>query len=95
MTKEKAAETTSSWLRSPVFMIGQDDRGRWVVQDQTGLRGGLFVNRDAALRYVRTENGDRPQAVVLISGVFDLDMTGFSGLPQRLSWTAKQARRVA
>jgi hypothetical protein len=25
----------------------------WVVQEQSGNRGGLFVSRDAALRYVR------------------------------------------
>jgi hypothetical protein len=94
MTTEKATETPP-WRRPAVFMIGQDERGRWVVQDQTGLRGGLFVTRDAALRYVRAENSDRGQAVVMISGVFDLDMTGFSALPQQQSWEAKQARRVA
>jgi hypothetical protein len=27
--------------------------GNWVVQEQSGNRGGLFVSRDAALRYVR------------------------------------------
>jgi hypothetical protein len=24
-----------------LFMIGQDGRGNWVVQDQSGIRGGL------------------------------------------------------
>ena len=28
---------------SSVFMIGQDSHGNWVVRDQSGLRGGLFV----------------------------------------------------
>ena len=73
-----------SWLRAPLFMIGQDCRGNWVVQDQRGIRGGLFGNRDAALRFVRSENGERPQAVVMVSGVLELDMRRNPvALPQR------------
>ena len=74
MTQAKQAEPPS-WLRSPLFMMGQDCRGNWVVRDQAGIRGGLFVDRDAALRFVRSENGDRPPAVVMVSGVLELDMT--------------------
>jgi hypothetical protein len=72
MIQEKQAEPPS-WLRPPVFMIGQDRRGNWVVQDQKGIRGGLFVDRAAALRFVRFENGDRPQAVVMVSDGLELD----------------------
>lgn len=60
MTHTEQAEPPS-WFRPPVFVVGQDRRGYWVVQDQQGIRGGLFVNRDAALRFVRSENGYRPQ----------------------------------
>jgi hypothetical protein len=56
------------------FLIGQDHRGNWVVQDQSATRGGLFVNRDAALRFVRDENGDQPPAIVMVAGVLELDM---------------------
>jgi hypothetical protein len=73
MIQARQAEPPS-WLRRPVFLIGQDRRGNWVVQDQKGVRGGLFVDRDAALRFVRFENGDRPQAVVMVSGFLELDM---------------------
>ena len=73
-----------SWLRPPVFMIGRDCRGNWVVQDRKGIRGGLFVDRDAALRFVRLENGDRLRGVVMVSGVLELDMSRKpSALPQR------------
>ena len=74
MTEAKQAEPPS-WLRPPVFMIGQDHHGNWVVQDQKGIAGGLFVTRDAALRYVRSENGYRPRAVVMVSGHLELDMS--------------------
>jgi len=80
MIEAKQAEPPS-WLRPPLFMIGQDDRGNWVVQDQKGTRGGLFVNRDAALRFVRAENGYRPQAVVMISGILELDISRATGTP--------------
>jgi hypothetical protein len=73
MMQEKQAEPPS-WLRPPVFMIGRDRRGNWVVQDQKGVRGGLFVDRAAALRFVRFENGDRPQAVVMVSDGLELDL---------------------
>jgi hypothetical protein len=62
-----------SWLRSPLFMLGQDLRGNWVVQEQKGTRGGLFVDRDAATRFIRAEAGYKPQAVVMVSGILELD----------------------
>jgi hypothetical protein len=74
MMQGKQAEPPS-WLRPPVFMIGQDRRGNWVVQDQKGVRGGLFVDRAAALRFVRFENGDRPQAVVMVSDGLELELS--------------------
>jgi hypothetical protein len=65
-----------SCLQRPVFMVGQDSRGNWVACDQSGACGGLFVNRTEALKFARAENGYRPHAVVLVSGVLDLDMSG-------------------
>jgi len=54
-------------------MLGQDLRGNWVVQEQKGARGGLFVDREAALRFIRAENGYTPQAIVMVSGTLELD----------------------
>jgi hypothetical protein len=72
MIQEKQAEP-SSWLRPPLFMLGQDLRGNWVAQAQSGVRGGLFADRDAALRFIRAETGHRAQAVVMVSGILELD----------------------
>ena len=72
-----------SLLQFPRFKIGQDRRGNWVVQDQAAICGGLFVNRDAALRFIRSENGDRPPAVVMVSGTLELDVSRTPGPPQR------------
>ena len=59
---------------SSLFFIGKNARGNWVVQDQAGARGGLFVDRAQALRFAMFENGHRPQAVVMVPGVMDLDL---------------------
>jgi hypothetical protein len=82
MTKDQQSEPPS-WLRPPVFVMGQDKRGNWVVQDQKGMRGGLFVNREAALRYVRSENGFKSQAVILVSSAIELDMNRNAGAGSR------------
>jgi hypothetical protein len=86
-----------SCLRPPIFMIGQDSHGNWVARDKSGTRGGLFVNRTEALRYIRFENGNRAQAYVTVTGNFELDMTRAQGAaPQRqLSVDAQRERRVA
>lgn len=72
-----------SCLQFPRFMIGQDRRGNWVVQDQAAICGGLFVSRDAALRFVQSENGDRSPAVVVVSGTLELDISRKPAVPQR------------
>jgi hypothetical protein len=59
-----------------LFLIGRNSRGNWVPQDQRGRRGGLFVNRAAALKYALFENGNQPHLVVTIPGNFDLDLSG-------------------
>ena len=61
MKQTQEAEPPSC-LQSQLFMVGQDSHGNWVVQDQSGVCGGLFVDRAEALRFVRFENGNHPQA---------------------------------
>lgn len=79
------------------FFIGKDSRGNWVVQDRRHLRGGLFVNRAEALRFALFENGNRPQAVVMVPGVFELDMSvkASAGHEWQLIALAPGERRVA
>jgi len=62
--------------RTQLFFIGRESRGNWVVQDQQHLRGGLFIYRAEALRFAMFENGHQPEAVVMVPGVFELDLSG-------------------
>ena len=65
-----------SCSRSSLFLVGRNSRGNWVVQDQSGLCGGLFVDRAEALKFARFENGNRTQAVIMVPGILELDMSG-------------------
>ena len=67
--------STRSCANASLFLIGKSSQGHWVVQDQRGLCGGLFVDRTAALRFALFENGNRPQAVIMVPGVLELDMS--------------------
>jgi hypothetical protein len=65
-----------SLSRSSRFFIGTDRRGNWVVRDQAGLCGGLFVNRSEALHFAMLENGRRPQAVIMVPGILEFSIDG-------------------
>jgi hypothetical protein len=67
--------------RLPRFLIGKDSHGRWVAQDQRGLCGGLFLSRAEAIRYAMFESGRRPQAVIMVPGVLEFDMTRIDEAP--------------
>jgi hypothetical protein len=74
MAQSEPPSLRSSSL-SRLFRIGKDSHGHWVVQDQQGLCGGLFVNRAEALKFAMFENGNRPQAVIMVPDVLELDMS--------------------
>jgi hypothetical protein len=74
--KRQDSPSKSLHSKPPLFFIGKDSRGNWVVQDQHHLCGGLFTDRIAALRFALFENGNQPQAVIMVPGVFELDLNG-------------------
>ena len=67
--------------RNNLFMIGRNSRGNWVVRDQAGLHGGLFIDRTEALRFALFENGRRPQAVLMVPGILELDFNQTTRTP--------------
>ena len=40
---------------SSILFVGQDRRGRWLVQDTVGRIEGIFTSRDTALSFARSE----------------------------------------
>jgi hypothetical protein len=72
----KLVEPPSCNAASQIVLIGRNSRGNWVVQEQHGLYGGLFVNRAEAIRYALFENDHHPETIVELSREIELDMAG-------------------
>ena len=51
-------EPPSMGRAKSLFRVGKNSRGNWVVQDQSGLCGGLFVGRAEAVKFAMFENGN-------------------------------------
>jgi hypothetical protein len=75
--------SAQSHSKSPLFFIGRNSRGYWVVQDQRHLSGGLFIGSKAALRFALFENGNQPQSVIMVPGVLELDLNGSPRITQQ------------
>jgi hypothetical protein len=78
-----------------LFRVGKDSRGNWVVQDEQGLRGGLFVDRAQAMKFVRFENGNHPEAVIVVPDTIELEMAANLQESRPLLPGASALRRVA
>jgi hypothetical protein len=74
--KRFAAQNQPPESNSALFLIGQNSRGHWVVQDAQGLRGGLFVSLGQARKFALYENGNRPEAIITVPGALELDIGG-------------------
>jgi hypothetical protein len=93
---DKGEPPSLSNSRSSLFLVGKDGHGHWVAQDQSGLHGGLFVGRAEALKFAIFENGNRPQAVIMVPGILELDMNAKLRSPQNHTAAAQTpVRRVA
>ncbi len=91
----KKGEPPSSNGSNSIFLVGRDSHGHWVVQDKSGRRGGLFIDRAAALKYAMFENGHHPQAAIMVPGIFELDMGAQPHAGKRLANAQEPLQRVA
>jgi hypothetical protein len=89
----KLVEPPSCSSQSTIVFVGKDSRGNWVVQQQHGLYGGLFVNRAQAVKYALFENGHHPETIVELSCEIELDIGGKRPSAHRIA--APGTRRIA
>jgi hypothetical protein len=59
---------------TPLYYIGRNSKGHWVVRDKSGQSGGIFVDRVQAIKFAMFENGRHPEAVIMVPGVLELDL---------------------
>ena len=91
----KLVEPPSCSSASTVVFIGRNNRGNWVVQEQSGLYGGLFVNRAQAIRHALFENGHHPETIVELKRVIELDMSATRPSSGQLAAASAHPQRVA
>jgi hypothetical protein len=65
-----------STISAPDYLVGRDAEGHWIVRDARGLVGGLFADRDAAIRFAEFETDHRPDAVVFVPERIALNLVG-------------------
>jgi hypothetical protein len=54
------------------FVLGRDRGGHWIVQETHGLCGGVFANKDAAIRYAKSECGERAASISVSADAVEL-----------------------
>ena len=94
-TNVKLVEPPSCSSASNIVFIGRNSRGNWVVQEQNGLYGGLFVNHAQAVRYALFENGHHPETIVELKRAIELDMSARHPSSDHLPAAAAHPLRVA
>jgi hypothetical protein len=74
------AGTVPRWSDLPLtrasksyFLLGQNARGLWVIRENTGAKAGVFLSREAALRFARLESPDEHFAIVHINDGLEFD----------------------
>ena len=65
---------------SSLFFVGKNSQGNWVVQDERGFRGGLFLDRIQALKFAKSENAGSSAAIIIMTEPFELDMRPARGI---------------
>jgi hypothetical protein len=58
----------------PLFYIGQNRKGLWVVREAEGRSGGLFLFRRSAVRFAREESEPSGCALMFLNSPLELDV---------------------
>jgi hypothetical protein len=58
----------------PLFYIGQNRKGRWVVREADGRSGGLFLFKQWAVRFARRQSEPSGCAIMFLAEPIELDI---------------------
>jgi|HubBroStandDraft_5_1064220.scaffolds.fasta_scaffold54202_3 hypothetical protein len=58
----------------PLFYIGQNRKGRWVVRESEGRSGGLFLFKQWAIRFARRESEPSGCAIMFLAEPVELEI---------------------
>ena len=57
---------------APLFLLGTNSVGLWVIRETSGRKAGLFRTRNAAIRYARDESTDGNFTILHLPGGLEL-----------------------
>jgi hypothetical protein len=63
----------------PLFYIGQNNKGLWVVREAEGRSGGLFLFRRAAVRFAREQGEAAGCGLMFLNKPLELDIENDGG----------------
>jgi hypothetical protein len=63
----------------PLFYIGRNSNGVWVVREADGRSGGLFLLKQSALRFARRQSEPTGCAMMFLAEPFELDIENQGG----------------
>jgi hypothetical protein len=58
----------------PLFFIGRNKRGLWIVREAEGRTGGIFLFKRSALGFAKKNSAPNGCATMLLAGCFELDV---------------------
>ena len=58
----------------PLFYVGQNKKGRWVVRESEGRSGGLFLFKQWAVRFARRQSEPFGCAIMFLAEPIELDI---------------------
>jgi hypothetical protein len=63
----------------PLFYIGRNKSGLWVVREAAGCSGGLFLFKQSAARFARRQSEPAGCAIMFLTEPFELDVENKGG----------------
>jgi hypothetical protein len=67
------ASKSSAKLNEPIFLLGQNSHGQWVIRELHGRMEGLFRERREAIRFALYESGSRHPAVLSVNRRLEME----------------------
>lgn len=67
------ASKSASRLNEPLFLLGQNGHGQWVIREMHGRMEGIFTDRKEAIRFALYESGSSNPTVIPINGPLEME----------------------
>jgi hypothetical protein len=77
----------------PLFYIGQNRKGRWVVRESEGRSGGLFLFKQWAVRFARRQSEPFGCAIMFLAEPIELEITSDGKCAESLHAAERSSRQ--